>query len=405
MAATMPNPHCLPSLAPDAKGFGQRLRTLALAAVGPLAGRLLYRLCLGTWPSASDARLFTAGLRDRTTPLPPCCRALLYVPTAQVQLARLLLLDMVRRGAIPPAESSPQAGPVPMAVPAHSGNPLNFWRGPPIAFLHLEKTAGVSLSTLLTAMFHPGQIDPDPHRTAAPHMVAPFAGRAMSAIRRHALVYGHYDLPALQRLDAGRVVITMLRDPTARILSLYYFWRSIDLDSVRDAVSFDAVAMAHRCNLLDFLRCDIPSVRDHIDNVYVRRLTGFYGTGSAVDRVTDTPNQALSLALRGLRRIDFVGVTEEMGRSIAALGAYLGFTPPELIPCENAAATNAAARSGVFRRIPHEALTAAHRLHLSQLTQLDDVVYRVARERLALYGGQCRPRYGNDLIAGYSGAA
>jgi hypothetical protein len=399
MTVVVSNRRFLPS-EPSSRKFAQRPRALGLAVAALLAGRLLYRLCLGRWPSAAEAQLFTAGLRDRDTPLPPCCRAMLNVPAAQVQLARMLLLDMVQRGVIAPAHPGQ-----PIALPTQSGNPLTFWRGPSIAFLHLEKTAGTTLSTVLTDQFHPAQIDPDPDRTAAPHMAAPFARRPASTIRRHALIYGHYDLPALKRLDAGRIVITMLREPASRILSLYYFWRSIDLDSVRGDVSFGAVAMAHRCSLLDFLRCDIPSVRDHIDNLYVRRLTGFYGTGNAIDRVAEAPNQALSLALQGLQRIDFVGVTEEMERSLAALGAFLGFARPDAIPRENAAATNAATAGGVFSPVPRETLTPAHRRHLSQLTQLDDVVYRAARERLALYGGQCRPLHGKELIAGYFGAA
>jgi hypothetical protein len=372
-----------------------------------MLGRVLYRLCLGAWPNAAEARQFTAGLRDQSTPLPPCCRAMLTVPAAQIQLGRVLLLDMVRRGAIRPPElfDIGGAGPAPNVLPAQSGNPLTFWHGPPIAFLHLEKTAGVSLAKLLTDMFHPAQIDPDPHRTLPPHVAAPFAGRPANEIRRHALVYGHYDLPSLRRLDAGRIVITMLRNPVERILSLYYYWRSIDLARLRGSASYPAVEMAHRCGLLEFLGAASPVVRNHIDNFYVRRLTGQYGTDSHCDRVQDAPSLALSAALQGLRQVDFVGVTEEMEASVAALGAFLGFTPPSTIPRANMAATNAAMNGGVFRDVAREALTPAHWRHLARLTRLDAVVYRTACDRLKQFGGKVPARYGDRIVAFYPGAA
>ncbi len=385
----------------------RRLRTLVLAAMSAVLGRVLYRLCLGAWPTPDEARLFAAGLRDRSTPLPPCCRAMLNVPAAQLQLSRVLLVDMLRRGAIvsPPVPGIRGAWQAQHALPVQSGNPMVFWQGPPIAFLHLEKTAGISLATLLTDMFHPAQIDPDPCRTLAPHVATPFAGRPPAAIRRYALIYGHYDLPSLRRLDAGRIVITMLRDPVERILSLYYYWRSIDLTVLPSGGSFPAVAMAHRCSLLEFLETDSPVVRDHIDNFYVRRLTGLYGTGAQADRVTDSPSLALSAALTGLRQIDFVGVTEEMAAGVAALGSFLGFTPPAVLPRANMAATNAATGGGVFHAVDRENLTPAHWRTLTRLTRLDAVVYRAACERWTQFGGTLPPRYGDRLAVRYPGAA
>jgi hypothetical protein len=370
------------------------MRALALAVSSPVLARALYRLCLGVWPNAAEARQFAAGLRDRTTKLPPCCRAMLTVPAAQVLLGRVLLTDMVRRGTLGPASSfeSNGASQAQSIVPELSGNPLAFWHGPPIAFLHMEKTAGISLAKLLTDRFHPAQIDPDPHRTLPPHLFTPFAGRPAAAIRRHALLYGHYDLPSLRQLDAGRIIVTMLRDPVARILSLYYYWRSIDLSALRGSVSFPAVAMAHRCGLLEFLSADAPVLRDHIDNIYVRRLTGLYSADARSDRVTDAPNLALSAALKGLRKIDFVGVTEAMAPSVAALGAFLGFTPPAAIPRVNMAVTNAAA-GGVFRTVEREALTPAHWRHLARLTRLDAVVYRAACDRFTQFGGAISADY------------
>ena len=206
------------------------IRGAALAIVAPLGGRLLYRLCLGQWPDPKSAKDFQSGLLDRNIPLPPCQRGMFNVPAAKLQISRFLLLDMMRTGRLgnDNAFDRQNARDPILSIPPLSGDPLSFWCGPPIAFLHLEKTGGVSFAQSLTSHFHPQQIDPDPQRTAAPHIVTPFADRDLDAIRRRTLVFGHYDLPSLRRLDPNRPVITMLRDPAKRILSLYYYWRSVD---------------------------------------------------------------------------------------------------------------------------------------------------------------------------------
>ncbi len=364
---------------------------------------LLFRLCLGRWPAPREALLFNAGLRDRATKLPACCRAMLAVPEWRVQISRMVLVDMARSGGL--VLNDPFGVATSSEPPPHSGDPLRFWHGPPVAFLHLEKTAGVSLAKLLTQMFHPQQIDPDPHRTVAPHLRVPFAGRPAPAIRRHALIFGHYDLPSLHRLDPGRTVITMLRNPADRILSLYYYWRSIDLSRLPAGAAHAAVRLAHCSDLLEFLGSDDPLVRDHIDNFYVRRLTGIYLTGASSDRLSDAPDAVLKLALQGLRRIDFVGITEEMAPSVAALAGFLGFVPPDQVPMENTAAANAAGPQCVFRPVSRESLTPAHRQQLGRLTRLDTVVYRVACERFATHRGVVpNPYHSQSAIACYGAA-
>ena len=380
-------------------------RRLIRASAAPLLGRVLYRLCLGAWPSRPELQLFNQGLRDGQTPLPPCCRAMLNVPAARVQISRVVLLDMVRSGAIIPGDpfDHPVAAAGPATLPPQSGNPLSFWHGPPVAFLHLEKTGGVSLAKLLTDMFHPHQIDPDPRRTLAPHVAPPFAGRSLDGIRRHPLVFGHYDLPSLQRLDPNRTLVTMLRNPVERILSLYYYWRSIDLGAVPVSASHAAVRTAHRCGLLEFLETDDPAVRNHIDNLYVRRLTGGYATGARPDPVRQAPEAGLSAALAGLGQFDFVGITEQMGASVSALGDLLGFQPPDTIPQENVTAANMAS-GGVFRAVPRETLTPAHWRQLGRLTRLDAVIYRVATDRFEVHRGYgARTRHSRDSVLDRAG--
>jgi hypothetical protein len=111
------------------------------------------------------------------------------------------------------------------------------------------------------------------------------------------------------------------------------------------------------------------------------------------------------MALRGLRQIDFVGVTEEMALSVAGLGACLGFIPPATIPQENTASANATMANGVFRAVPREPLTPAHWRQLGRLSRLDAVLYRIACDRLATHGGVSPHRHADQLASDYPGAA
>lgn len=360
------------------------LRQASLAVTASLFAKPLFRLCLGRWPQPGELAAFRTGLCDQDIPLPPACRAILSAPDASLQISRLALLDMVRDKRIEVHNTLDIAGAVGgLFVPPASGNPLNFWRGPPVAFLHIEKTAGSSLVNLLTDLFHPFQIDPDPQRTAAPHVVEPFADRPAAEIRRHPLIFGHYDLPSLRRLDPSRLIVTMLRDPASRILSSYYYWRSVHPDFVANTTGETTLRIAHRSTLLEFLHHPDPLLRNYLDNLYVRRLTGLYASQTG-DALEQAPEAALQTALDGLLGLDFVGITERLSHSVTALAARLGFTPPDELSSTNITETNHLnGARGTFRHVPRETLTDAHRERLAHLTRLDRIVYDTACANLA----------------------
>ncbi len=69
--------------------------------------------------------------------------------------------------------------------------------------------------------------------------------------------------------------------------------------------------------LIEFLRCDDPCVRDHIDNFYVRRLIGRYLTGGTEDILMTEADGCLGAALDALASLDFVGITEDMAALVA----------------------------------------------------------------------------------------
>ena len=255
----------------DAADLRRHWRKRVLACTAAAISAPVLRLCIGRWPDERERQLFRVGFVSGEAIVPPILRGLHSVPASKEPLGQLAVLKLVREGVV---RKPPDLGPHRMAMPAFPGNPLSYWRGQPISFLHFEKTAGTSLANLLTGLFHPLQIDDDPERGTAPHVLSAFPPTIRDDIRRKSLVWGHYDLPALHRLGPERRIVTMLREPQARVLSLYHFWRSVD-PSLIDAgfVGFN-VSATHELDLLNYLKSADPLIRNYIDNVYVRRLAG-----------------------------------------------------------------------------------------------------------------------------------
>lgn len=353
---------------PAQRPWMQRLSGWAArAAAARLPGRLLLRSMLGRWPDAPEQAAFVHGLFATSHALPPLLRAAAYVPAARPMLSRSMLLAAATTG--------PDTAAATLSDAQRMGNPLTIWQGPKVRFLHLEKTAGSSLIEVLAAQFHPLQIHSDTERRHADRSRLE-RERLASRHRAASVVWGHYDLPSLRRLDGGepRFLFCLLREPRARILSLYYFWRSN-----RDEPSV-GVRAAQANGLLGFLRSDDPGIVNDIDNMYARRFTGLYATNED-DPLASAPDAALAAARAAQDGLDFVGLSGRLGESLAILGRMLGFTPPPRTPEVNVQARserNVMLSTGPTQREP---ITPEIDAELRRLTRFDDILYAEAERR------------------------
>ncbi len=349
--------------------LAQRTRAGILNLFGRLFAVPILRLSTGTWPSPADVTAFRHAFA-RFTPLPPLMRAVASVPAGREQLTRAmlaswLLADEQYRGELSTAVRAGDARP---------GNALRVWSGPPVTFLHLEKTAGMSVVAALTAEFHPLQIDADPRRAFPPHVLTPLPPFLLPRVRRCKLVWGHYDIPSIRRLGGGRFTFTFLREPRARILSLYRYWRGqAALDLGWNGMN-QPVLEAQRLDLAAFLRSENPVVVNYLDNFYVRRLTGAYVMGAGPDALAEDPQGCLQAALAALDSLDFVGLTEDADGSFRQLAARLNMETAPRVP-----------RVNVTRAVPTKQAEAARapdvQQALARLTSLDQIVYEAAVRR------------------------
>jgi hypothetical protein len=325
----------------------------------------MLRLATGAWPARDDVAAFRHAFR-RFTPLPPLMRALASVPAGREQLTRAMLAgwlmaDETYHGRLR-AELT--------ADDARTGNGLVVWSGPKLTFLHLEKTAGMSVVAALSAQFHPLQIDAHLRRAFPPHVLNPIIHFRHDEVKRAALVWGHYDMPSIAHLGGDRFIFTFLRDPAARIVSLYRYWRGQAALDLGWRGMNQPVLLAQQLDLADFLESDDQMLVNYLDNFYVRRLIGQYIWPGERDYVADNPEAALQAALTALASIDFVGITEDTDGSLVRLGKRLGFAAPPRSPRVNV--TRAAGDIGNI-----DARAAAS---LQRLTRLDRVVYEAGQE-------------------------
>ena len=357
-------------------------RSVLLHGAGVLGGGVLLRLCLGRWPTQSERSLFARGFAGEAS-VPPLLRGLHAVPAAKEQLGHVGVMYLQQERVVPP---TPVGGTRRMVLPEVVGNPLSYRTGKPIAFLHVEKSAGVAVARTIAETLHPLQMNADPQRTTPPHVRSPFVGEAMDSARRSKLIWGHYDLPSIRRADPDRAVFTLLREPRARILSLYRYWRTVDESLVRGVFDNFNVRAAHDNDLLGFLRVREPLVRDFIDNVYVRRLTGLYATGAERDPLAEDGEAALRRAIEALDTLAYAGTVEQLGDDWDRFGRAIDVALPPSLPRLND--TERRSRSaGGFAPVP--VVTPEVEAELEALTRLDRTLYAVVADEVR---AACGPR-------------
>jgi hypothetical protein len=340
----------------------------------------ILRLSLGRKATADERRQFNFGFTSQFANMPPLLFGLLGVPDGREALLRSAQLAWHR------SRADAKGDPV-TAFSDLDGNIFAAWTGRKLGFLHIEKCGGCALLSWLARQFHPEQINADPCRDLPPHLFM----RLTRGPVPQPLIWGHYDIPTLQRLDPGRAIFTLLREPRARLLSLYHFWRSVDPAKIDPEISF-AVGYAHRLSLEDFLNHDDPCLIDMIDNLYVRRLTGFYASGAPVDRLRNAPEQALNLATETLQNLFHVGITEELDRSAADLATRLDIAPPAKPLRSNITAENHLDPSGWFRKIGRSQPSPAVQTALDRRTELDRELYALARKLGGSFSEEKEPK-------------
>jgi len=184
----------------------------------------------------------------------------------------------------------------------------------PFFFLHIRKTAGVSLRGLLANRFPVGKLLFQAHSVGGPQD----PGQAVFAT-------GHVGFDYAQRFRTWPTIFTMLREPVSRSLSAYRFFQNHSeafyrvLATELSPADYDSRRRfsehARSLGMRRFLRDHESLARTWLSNVQTRQLAGAACAGLA-----DDDPRLIETALHHFGSIDLVGIFERLDQTLHLLG-------------------------------------------------------------------------------------
>ena len=254
-----------------------------------------------------------------------------------------------------------------------------------LVFLHLPKTGGTTLHSLLLPHFAEEAVCPER-----------FNGlRYFTAVElvRYRFFSGHFDLPSARLIPGRKRIITMLREPVARLVSLYHFLRAHRKEVIEREGLYLAL-LANQYTMEDFFRAEEVRFHPAINNALARALTQFLEGKRWEEKhelrcdQADLPDGAL--ALKELKALDAFGIMERYDESVALIFPSIGLPVPEKIEKKQVLDVIVEQEPGL-RKIDKEPVTEEVRSLTVDLVKVDVKLYREAckifEKRLAAMQG------------------
>src|SRR5712672_114759 len=242
-----------------------------------------------------------------------------------------------------------------------------------VVFLHVPRTGGTALRSLLLPHFAKDSVCPERFNDLRHY--------ACGELVRYRLFSGHFDLPSIKLIPGRRIVVTLLREPVARLVSLYHFLRTPG-SGAAERQNRELARLASACSLVEFFKTEEVRSHHRINNSMTRVLTqvvdGRKRETSAVaavaagDAVPD-----VAQALRELNALDAFGIMERYEESTRLILSAIGLPTPQETE-ESQAQGVLAARERANRRIEHEPLPVDIRDVVGELVVADLQLYQHA---------------------------
>lgn len=188
-----------------------------------------------------------------------------------------------------------------------------------LVFIHVEKTGGTALQRAIAAC---RQIQ----SPAAGHFGF-LSNASIGELNQYDFVGGHFSYDEAMAIPrAQKMLITMFREPFARLISLYRFFRT----HPRHDSQSQLIKLAQELGPVEYFQHEFVLNHPKIDNVYARTFS------QLPDRKEEwshgVERAALALVLERIERMDAVGITEEMGLSTQQIADRVGIAMPAELP-------------------------------------------------------------------------
>ncbi len=206
--------------------------------------------------------------------------------------------------------------PAAKAAPLNPGGPQPDIESAtaPLLFVHVPKTAGTTVGTILEGQYSADQVVVVVDRQ---DLVQLRSAGIPSHVR---LVRGHAPTFVRDLFSVPPRLVTVVRDPLERIASNYRFSRSFQLTEELKLKRPD-IAFAHQLSFEDFLLSDHPHFSAGLENCHVRWI------GNTDPNRRFNFDQLLENAKEVLDSSIWVGVAERMPLSLAMLSRVLALPP------------------------------------------------------------------------------
>jgi len=188
-------------------------------------------------------------------------------------------------------------------------------------FNHIPKCGGLSYRALLEEIFGRDRVTHISINLEEEYHPNP------DKYRQYTMLMGHFGVRWNELVGPGRQWMTALREPVDRIVSTYYYWRhNADVSPEKPWLY-----MAQTMPLDEFIHCGHYLVLQGIKNAQTWQLADDLRW-----RYHTVPEQdALAVARENLDRFSFVGIYEELERSVECMCKYLGVAPANAVPRVN----------------------------------------------------------------------
>ncbi len=283
-----------------------------------------------------------------------------YVQKQRAGMSTVLRRAILADSQAEPAEAPPSVG---------AGKPR-------IVFLHIMKTAGSSMRERLEQIAGTEPVwrrESDGRPGDVPQDV----------LARYRVLMGHFNIADSRHVPQPRRIFTVLREPRERLVSLYYFLHRHTAERVAEQ-KMEHARIARACSLEEFLTHADRGVRDSLQNVMTRALAGDYRVAGPNRYIQpwERPDQAISgpqmlaKALTNLLSLDFIAFVDRLEEDRPLLMKALGVPDLGPLPRKN---TKDLIADHLEERPPPVVTPLAEKM-LNRLTDLDRVLYRLARQ-------------------------
>ncbi|MEM0908653.1 MAG: hypothetical protein AAGJ94_14895 [Pseudomonadota bacterium] len=264
----------------------------------------------------------------------------------------------------PPAKAPAQAD-AEDKPPQHQLRP-----GERVVFLHIPKCGGSSLSAMLASKFRKEEV------LFRRDDILPTMGPA--ELRKYRYFTGHFSKYGIDAVPGPKRVVTVLREPRERILSLYYFWRSHRGD-VAKRLNLKGPLLARELSLVDFLKSKSPEVVSSVNNFLVRVMLGPVQINASQGFRLDDREYCVETAITNLQRFNYVAFTDTLDHDVKEMMPLIGLGDVDSVERRNTfdnLTDNPAHFEPIEREEPNDEAWDC----LRRLTFLDMAFYKRARD-------------------------